>query len=50
MGRECVLMIKNLRRLKALGEEEPWLRIELPARLIERDSVQDLREKQEGSR
>lgn len=50
MGRECVLMIKNLRRLKALGEEAPWLRIELPARLIERDSVQDLREKQEGSR
>ena len=23
-------------------EEEPWLRYELPARLVERDSVRDL--------
>lgn len=42
MGRECVMMIQNLRRLKALGEQDPWLRVELPARLVERDSVRDL--------
>ncbi len=42
MGRQCVQMIKNLRRLKELGEEEPWLRFELPARLVERGSVRDL--------
>lgn len=38
MGRQCVLMLENLLRLKALGEE-PWLRYELPARLILRDST-----------
>ncbi len=42
MGRECVTMIKNLRRLEALGEDSPWLRYELPARLVERASVRDL--------
>ncbi len=43
MGRECVLTLQNLIRLRALGEPDPWLRLELPARLIERDSVRDLR-------
>lgn len=38
MGRQCVLMLKNLIRLKELGEE-PWLRYELPARLVIRDST-----------
>lgn len=42
MGRECVLLLKNLIRLRELGEKEPWLRYELPARLVVRDSVRNL--------
>lgn len=42
MGRECVLTLQNLIRLAELGESDPWLRLELPARLVERDSVRDL--------
>ena len=42
MGRECVILLKNLIRLKELGERDPWLRYELPAPLIERGSVRDL--------
>lgn len=38
MGRQCVQMLLNLLRLKELGEE-PWLRYELPARLVVRDST-----------
>ncbi len=38
MGRQCVLMLENLIRLKDLGEE-PWLRYELPASLVLRDST-----------
>lgn len=45
MGRECVILLKNLIRLKELGEKDPWLRYELPAPLIERDSVRDLTQK-----
>ena len=41
MGRECVMLLQNLIRLRE-REEEPWLRYELPARLVERDSVRDL--------
>jgi len=42
MGRQCVIMLKNLARLRELGEEDPWLRYELPARLVVRGSVADL--------
>lgn len=45
MGRECVILLKNLIRLKELGEKDLWLRYELPAPLVERDSVRDLTEK-----
>lgn len=38
MGRQCVQMLQNLIRLKELGEE-PWLRYDLPARLVVRDST-----------
>ena len=38
IGRQCVLMLENLLRLKDLGEE-PWLRYELPASLVLRDST-----------
>lgn len=38
MGRQCVQMLENLLRLKELGEE-PWLRYELPARLVVRGST-----------
>lgn len=38
MGRQCVLMLENLLRLKDLGEE-PWLRYELPASLVLRSST-----------
>lgn len=41
MGRECVIMLNNLIRLRQLGEPEPWLRYELPATLVERDSVRE---------
>lgn len=41
MGRECVMLLQNLIRLRE-REEEPWLRYELPARLVQRDSVRDL--------
>ncbi len=44
MGRQCVTMIQNLWRLRELGEPDPWLRYELPARLVERGSVRDLNE------
>lgn len=43
MGRQCVLMLKNLLRLKDLGEE-PWLRYELPAALVVRDSTGPVRQ------
>ncbi len=42
MGRECVIMLNNLIRLRQLGDEDPWLRYELPATLVERDSVKGL--------
>lgn len=42
MGRECVIMLNNLIRLRQLGEREPWLRYELPATLVERNSVGEL--------
>lgn len=45
MGRECVMMLNNLIRLRELGEEDPWLRYELPATLVERDSVRDITER-----
>lgn len=38
MGRQCVLMLQNLIRLRELGEE-PWLRYELPAALVVRGST-----------
>lgn len=41
MGRECVLMLQNLIRLRE-REPDPWLRYELPARLVVRDSVREL--------
>lgn len=41
MGRECVLMLQNLIRLRE-REPDPWLRYELPARLVVRESVRDL--------
>lgn len=39
MGRECVIMLQNLRRLKKLGVTDPWLKYELPAELVVRESV-----------
>lgn len=41
MGRECVIMLQNLRRLKKLGLKDPCLKFELPAQLIRRKSVAD---------
>lgn len=41
MGRECILMLQNLKRLKRLGVKNPCLKYELPTELIERDSVAD---------
>lgn len=38
MGRQCVQLLQNLIRLRELGEE-PWLRYELPARLVVRGST-----------
>lgn len=38
MGRQCVQLLRNLMRMKELGEV-PWLRYELPATLVVRDST-----------
>lgn len=45
MGRECVLMLQNLHRLKKQGFKNPCLKLELPTELVERDSVRDLTKK-----
>jgi len=42
MGRECVIMLQNLHRLRKLGFQDPCLKLELPTELVERDSVRDL--------
>ena len=42
MGRECVIMLQNVRHIKKLGFSDPCLKFELPTELIERDSVKDL--------
>lgn len=42
MGRECVMMLQNLFRLKALGFAPSRLEYLLPTELVERDSVRDL--------
>ena len=41
MGRELVMLLQNLRRLKALGIPAPRLKYRLPTELVERDSVCD---------
>lgn len=41
MGRECIIMLQNLRRLKRLGFKRPCLKYELPTELICRNSVAD---------
>lgn len=45
MGRECVMLLENLYRLKELGLSVPKIKYDLPAILVERDSVRDLNEK-----
>ncbi len=42
MGRECVMLLDNLRRMKKLGISDPCIKYELPTELVERDSVRDL--------
>lgn len=42
MGRQCVLLLKNIVRLRKLGIKNPCLKCEIPTDLIERDSVRDL--------
>ena len=42
MGRECVMLLENLRRMKKLGIGDPCVKFELPTELVERDSVRDL--------
>lgn len=49
MGRACVMLLQNLAKLRE-READPWLRYELPARLVERDSVRDLTEKADGAK
>lgn len=44
MGRECVMLLENLRRLKELGLPNSQIKYDLPAQLVERDSVRDLKE------
>lgn len=43
MGRECVMLLQNLLRLRKLSFQVSNLTYELPTRLIERESVRDLR-------
>ncbi len=45
MGRECVVLLQNLLRLRKAGIEVSHLTYALPTELIERDSVKDLNEK-----
>lgn len=42
MGRECVLLLKNMIRLQKLGVPNITLKLELPTELIIRDSVKKL--------
>lgn len=42
MGRECVILLENLRRLKELELPLPNIKYALPVTLVERDSVRDL--------
>ncbi len=39
MGRECVMLLQNLRRLRAVGVKAPRLKYMLPTEIKERDSV-----------
>ncbi len=42
MGRECVLLLKNLIHLRRLGVKNPCLKYEVSTKLVERASVRDL--------
>lgn len=42
MGRECIIMLQNLLRLRELGLPHERLEYLLPAEIVERDSVKDL--------
>ncbi len=44
MGRECVMLLENLNRLRELESPAPQLKYDISARMIERDSVRDLNE------
>jgi len=44
MGRECVLLLQNLLRLKKAGIKNPCLKCEVSTRLVKRDSVRNLKE------
>lgn len=44
MGRECVLLLQNLLRLKKAGIKNPCLKYEVATKLVKRDSVQNLKE------
>lgn len=43
MGRECVLLLQNLLRLKKAGIKDPCLKCEVSTKLVKRASVRDLR-------
>ncbi len=42
MGRECVVLLQNLIRLRKAGVKNPRLKIEIATKLVERESVKDL--------
>lgn len=42
MGRECVVLLQNLIRLRKVGVNNPRLKIEIATKLVERESVKDL--------
>ncbi len=42
MGRTCVLLLQDLRKLRRSGFSSTLLKYELPAELVIRDSVKDL--------
>lgn len=46
MGRECVMLLENLRRLQELGLPTSQVKYDLSAQLVERDSVRDLNQSQ----
>lgn len=47
MGRECVSLLQNLRHLRDVGVKHPCLKYEIATKLVERNSVKDLTQKEQ---